>query len=195
MGFFDTVKEKANALAADTQRAGKVTAVQARVLVLQSDLRKAERDLGHAAAALIETGALRHPDLEPQAARVRETREALIAKEAEIAALRATGAASAPFSPATTEAPTAKDEASPAGEAPVTPAAQEVAKPPAAEEPSAKPAATTRSAAGKRAAKKPAAKKSTAKKPASGKPAAKKPAAKKPATKKPAPTKPPASTE
>ena len=63
MGFFDTVKDKAGALAADTQRAGKVTAAQARLVVLQNDLRRAERELGHAAFALAERGELDHPDL------------------------------------------------------------------------------------------------------------------------------------
>ena len=33
MGLFDTVKLKANALAADAERAGKVTAAQARTVV------------------------------------------------------------------------------------------------------------------------------------------------------------------
>jgi hypothetical protein len=38
MGLFDTVKLKANALAADAERAGKVTAAQARTVVLQNDI-------------------------------------------------------------------------------------------------------------------------------------------------------------
>jgi len=57
MGFFDTVKAKAGALASDAGRAGKVTAAQARLVVLQNDLRKAERELGHQTFALIERGA------------------------------------------------------------------------------------------------------------------------------------------
>jgi len=187
MGFFDTVKEKAGALATDAERAGKVTAAQARLLVLQNDLRKAERDLGHAAAALIEAGELLHPDLGLSAARVRETREAVRAKDAEIAALRAAGATSEVTRPAASVAPPAKEE-------------------PAVEAPPAKPAATKRVAAGKRAAKKPAAKKASAKKPAvkkttgaastvGGKAASRKPVAKKSPAKKSATTKPPASTE
>src|SRR5665811_2062363 len=85
MGLFDTVKLKANALAADAERAGKVTAAQARTVVLQNDIRKAERELGHGAFSLIESGELAHPDLEAAAARLREARQVLHDKEAEIA--------------------------------------------------------------------------------------------------------------
>ncbi len=88
MGFFDTVKDKAGALAADTQRAGKVTAAQARLVVLQNDLRKAERELGHAAFALAERGELDHPDLAHAVERLRATASEVRAKEAEISALR-----------------------------------------------------------------------------------------------------------
>ena len=63
MGFFDTLKAKAGALASDAERAGKVTAAQARLVVLQNDLRKAEREFGHGAFALIERGELDHPEL------------------------------------------------------------------------------------------------------------------------------------
>jgi hypothetical protein len=196
MGFFDTVKEKAGAFATDAERAGKVTAAQARLLVLQNDLRKAERDLGHAAAALIEAGAHLHPDLGPSAARVRETREALRAKEAEIAALRAAGAPRATSTPPPTTAPMVEEEVAPADESPAAQVAAEAVAPAAAEEPPAKPAATKPAGGGKRAAKKPTAKKAPAKKTAGGaKPAGGKPAAKKPAAKRPAAKKPPASTE
>ncbi len=88
MGFFDTVKGKAGALAADAERAGKVTAAQARLVVLQNDLKKAERELGHAAYALAERGELDHPDLTHAIERLRETSAEVLAKEAEIAALR-----------------------------------------------------------------------------------------------------------
>ena len=88
MGFFDTVKGKAGALAADTERAGKVTAAQARLVVLQNDLKKAERELGHAAYALAERGELDHPDLAHAIERLRATTAEVHAKEAEIAALR-----------------------------------------------------------------------------------------------------------
>ena len=88
MGLFDTVKLKANALAADAERAGKVTAAQARTVVLQSEIRKAERELGHAAFSLIESGEIAHPELEAAAARLRDARQTLKDKEAEIAGLR-----------------------------------------------------------------------------------------------------------
>ena len=88
MGLFDTVKLKANALAADAERAGKVTAAQARTVVLQNDIRKAERELGHSAFSLIESGVITHSDLEAAAARLREARQALTDKEEEIAGLR-----------------------------------------------------------------------------------------------------------
>ena len=88
MGFFDTVKGKAGALAADAERAGKVTAAQARLVVLQNDLKKAERELGHAAYALAERGDLDHPDLTHAIERLRGTTAEVRAKEAEIAALR-----------------------------------------------------------------------------------------------------------
>ena len=88
MGLFDTVKLKANALAADAGRAGKVSAAQARTVVLQNDIRKAERELGHSAFSLIESGAIAHPDLEAATARLRDARQALADKEAEIEALR-----------------------------------------------------------------------------------------------------------
>ena len=158
MGLFDTVKLKANALAADAERAGKVTAAQARTVVLQNEIRKAERELGHSAFSLIESGEIAHPDLEAAAARLREARQALEDKEAEIARLRRRAEAG--------------DEAAPA--APIAEA------PPAAE--TAAPAEATAGAAKKPTARRraPAAKKPAPRKPA----AAKKPAAKKPTSRK-----------
>lgn len=88
MGLFDTVKLKANALAADAERAGKITAAQARSVVLQNDIRKAERELGHATFALIESGELAHPSLDASADVLRQAHQALADKEHEIAALR-----------------------------------------------------------------------------------------------------------
>ena len=135
MGLFDTVKLKANALAADAERAGRVTAAQARTVVLQNDIRKAERELGHSAFSLLESGAIAHPDLEAAAARLRDARQALSDKEAEIAQLRRgadAGGADAP-APAQTatdggaDAPLSEPEA----EAP-TAAAQPPEEPPAA---------------------------------------------------------------
>ena len=181
MGLFDTVKLKANALAADAGRAGKVSAAQAHTVVLQNDIRKAERELGHSAFSLIESGAIAHPDLEAATARLRDARQALADKETEIEALRGR-------MPETDDMATV----SPADDAPVaapgdaeTEMPEQTAAAPVAEEPPAPASVAT-----KPAAKKPAPKKAAATKPA----AAKKPAAKKTAgaTKKPAAKKTPA---
>ena len=104
MGFFDSVKNKAGALAADAERAGKVTAAQARLVVLQTDLKKAERELGHAALSLIERGDLDHPELAHAVERVRATAADVRAKEREIAELRGEMPTATPdaASPATT---------------------------------------------------------------------------------------------
>ena len=170
MGLFDTVKLKANALAADAERAGKVTAAQARTVVLQSEIRKAERELGHAAFSLIESGEIAHPELEAAAARLREARQALKDKEAEIARLR--------------HGAEAGDEAAPAPERAETGAPELAAAAPIAEAPpAAETAPPVEAAAG--AAKKPTARRRV--------PAAKKPAPKKAATKKPAAAKKPTS--
>ena len=99
MGFFDTVRDKAGALAADAERAGRVTAAQARLVVLQSDLRKAERELGHQAFALIDRGELDHPELAAPIARLRATEAEVRAREAEIEALRGGGADPASAAP------------------------------------------------------------------------------------------------
>ena len=147
MGLFDTVKLKANALAADAERAGKVTAAQARTVVLQNEIRKAERELGHSAFSLIESGEIAHPDLEAAAARLREARQALEDKEAEIARLRRRAEAG--------------DEAAPAAPIAEAPPAAETAAPVEAAAGAAKKPAAKRRAP---AAKKPAAKKPTARK-------------------------------
>jgi hypothetical protein len=182
MGFFDAVKDKAGALAADAGRAGKVTAAQARLAVLQNDLRKAERELGHEAFALIERGELDHPGLAGTAARVRTTTAEVDAKEAEIASLRGAGPEEAAGPAAeTVEAVPAPGPAFGAGpevavadesSAPVVAA---VAEQPAVEEPAQEtplqPSAGKKAAARKTSAKKPAARKTSAKKPAATSPA------------------------
>ena len=91
MGLFDAVKAKAGELAADAERAGKVATAQARVVTLQNDVRKAERELGQAAYALIEEGEAVHPDLLVAAEALDEAHQALRAKEKEIAELRGAG--------------------------------------------------------------------------------------------------------
>jgi hypothetical protein len=194
MGLFDTVKLKANALAADAERAGKVTAAQARTVVLQNEIRKAERELGHSAFSLIESGEISHPDLEAAAARLRDARRTLTDKEAEIAGLRRGAeadddAASAPAAEA--PAPSSERGAAKAPEKAVTPDDPPVTGTEAPVEVAAsapkKPAAKRRAPA----AKKPAPKKAEATKPAAKKSSAtKKPhAAKKPpAAKTPPPS-------
>ena len=133
MGLFDTVKQKANALAADAERAGKVTAAQARTVVLQNEIRKAERELGHSAFSLIESGAIAHPDLEVAAARVREARQALTDKEAEIAGLRRGEEAGDQVAPVAAETAASDEAVAP-------PSAPEAEGPDAAEPRTAEPA-------------------------------------------------------
>ena len=189
MGLFDTVKLKANALAADAERAGKVTAAQARTVVLQNDIRKAERELGHTAFSLIESDEIAHPDLETAAARLRDARQALKSKEAEIAGLRRGAEAGAEAAPAPADL-VAVASPEPAAEAAPEPAAPEPsAAAPSAETPTDAPAAPFETASG--AALKPAAKRRT---PAAKKPAPKKAATTKRAAKKPAPAKNPPAT-
>jgi hypothetical protein len=181
MGFFDTVKEKANALASDAGRASKVTAAQARVIVLQSDVRKAERELGHAAFELIGRGELEPTGMADAAARLREAHQALSDKEAEIAAIRAAAgdpqAAADAAGQATTAAepapvPEAPGGTSGGGEAGAV-ADAVAAEAPAAKKPARKPA--PRKAAAKSAVAKSAAKKAGgADKTGSAKPAPKK---------------------
>jgi len=91
MGFFDTVKTKAGGLATDAGRASRVTAAQTKIAVLQQDLKKAERELGHKAFALAARGELEHPELALAIERVRAAQGAIDAKEAEVAGLRAAG--------------------------------------------------------------------------------------------------------
>ena len=180
MGFFDTVKDKAGALAADTQRAGKVTAAQARLVVLQNDLRKAERELGHAAFALAERGELDHPDLAHAVERLRATSSEVRAKEGEISALRgetpepAAPVAAAPAQPGAAPAATTVETA--AGPVTVTSPRRQRRETEAIED-AADEAAAAEAPAKKPAARKPAAKPAT-------KAAARKPAAKKAAPRK-----------
>jgi len=191
MGLFDTVKLKANALAADAERAGKVTAAQARTVVLQNDIRKAERELGHSAFSLIESGEIVHPDLEAAAARLREAWQVLKTKEAEIAGLRHGAAAGNDAAPAPADEAAGPAAAAPIAEAP--PAAKTAAPVEAAAGAAKKPAAKRPAPAAKKPpADKPAAKKAPAKKAPADKPAAKKAPAKKAPADKPAAKKAPA---
>jgi ribonuclease E len=146
MGFFDSVKNKAGTLAADAERAGKVTAAQARLTVLQGDLKKAERDLGHAAFLLIERGDLDHPELAPAVERVSAAAAEVRAKERTIAELR--GEVPAAVSHETTLTPAA----SAAGPRSVEPEAvaepESIAVPEAAPAPAPETAASTVQTAG-----------------------------------------------
>ncbi len=173
MGLFDTVKLKANALAADVERAGKITAAQARTVVLQNEIRKAERELGHSAFSLIESGEVGHPDLEAAAARLREACLALKDKEAEITGLRRAAEAGDEAAPAST--PEAPGLAPDSAAAPESAVAAIAAEPAAAETPSEAAAGSARKPATKHRA--PAAKKPAPKKVATTKRAAKKPSA------------------
>jgi hypothetical protein len=91
MGIFDTMKDKAGDLADDAGRAGKIAAAQVKLKSLQGDVEKAIGYLGHEAFDLIDRGELVCPGLDPATARVREARQLVADKEAEIAALRAEG--------------------------------------------------------------------------------------------------------
>jgi hypothetical protein len=166
MGLFDTVKTKASELAADAERARKIAAAQTRTVVLQNEIRKAERELGHATFALIERGEIAHPDLEHTATALHDARRALKDKELEIAALRG--------EPDESDSATAA-----AGDAQTAPAADTAA--PAAEAPPAEPPAPAK----KPATRKPATAKPAARKPATAKPAAAKKSSPKAATPKP----------
>jgi len=179
MGFFDTVKQKASGLASDAERASKVTAAQARLLVLQNDLRKAERELGHEAFTLVERGELTHAHLAAASERVRAVLAEIRAKENEIAVLRGGGADGA----GTAQAPAA--EAEPAGvDAQATAVAPEPAAAKEAATAVAEPAATAVAAPVKPDVAEPAeAAPDTASSPPVRRRAARRPAAKKPAAK------------
>jgi hypothetical protein len=88
MGFFDTVKAKAGDLAEGAERAGRVGAAQTKLAMLQNDLKKTERELGHQVFAFAERGEFDHPELTAALSRVRAARDAVAAKEVEIAGLR-----------------------------------------------------------------------------------------------------------
>lgn len=114
MGLFDIVKAKADDLAAEAERAGRVAAAYARIAVLQQDLKNAERDLGRATFALVERGEIDHPELTAVAERVRDTQNAIHGKEAEIVELRSPSgapaeAATVPAEATTTDVPTAEE--------------------------------------------------------------------------------------
>jgi hypothetical protein len=89
MGIFDTIKDKAGDLAGDAERAGKVGAAQVKLKSLQGDVDKELQTLGREAFELIEKGELSHPALDAAVARVRDAKNVVADKEAEIEKLKA----------------------------------------------------------------------------------------------------------
>jgi len=89
MGFFDSIKDKAEDLAGDAERAGKVGAAQVKLKSLQGDVKEAMEKLGGEAFELIEKGELAHPGLEAATAKVRDAKKIVADKEAEIKKLKA----------------------------------------------------------------------------------------------------------
>lgn len=129
MGFFDTVKAKAGDLAADAERASKIAAIQARMAVMQQDLKKAERDLGQATFALIERGEITHPELATAVDEVRAAQAAIEAKEEEIAQLRAAAEVPAAEAAAAAAPPSATSPVPPPP-VPTAPAPSQAESPP-----------------------------------------------------------------
>jgi len=89
MGIFDTIKDKAGDLAGDAERAGKVGAAQVKLKSLQGDVKDAMAKLGEDAFALIEKGELTAPGLETAITGVRDAKQLVADKEAEIEKLKA----------------------------------------------------------------------------------------------------------
>ena len=89
MGIFDSMKGKAADLADDAGRAGKVAAAQVKLKSLQGDVDGALTELGRKAFGLVEEGELDHASLEAAVAKVREARQLVADKKAEIDGLRA----------------------------------------------------------------------------------------------------------
>lgn len=89
MGIFDTIKDKAEDLAGDAERAGMVGAAQVKLKSLQGDVKDALGDFGREAFALVETGELTNPSLEAAIAKVRDAKKLVADKEAEIQKLKA----------------------------------------------------------------------------------------------------------
>jgi hypothetical protein len=92
--FFDTAKAKAGDVAVDAERTGRLAAARIRLIALQNDLKKAERELGQATYEMIEHHAPDQSALTAAIARVQAAHTAIAAKEAQIAELRS--AAEAP---------------------------------------------------------------------------------------------------
>ena len=91
MGIFDSIKDKAEDLAGDAERAGKVGAAQVKLKSLQGDVSEAMEALGRKAFELIEKSELTHPGLDAAIAKTREAKKAVADKKAEIEKLKAEG--------------------------------------------------------------------------------------------------------
>lgn len=96
MRFFDTAKAKASDVAVDAERTGRLAAARIKLIALQNDLKKAERELGQATFEMIERRSPDQQALTAAIARVQAAHAAITAKEAQIAELRAQAEAPTP---------------------------------------------------------------------------------------------------
>jgi hypothetical protein len=88
MGITDRVKKMTSQVGAEASKAGRLAQAQLKLTSLKSDVGTAEKELGQAAFEVYERGELQAPALEVQFARLREARDAVAAKEAEIAEIK-----------------------------------------------------------------------------------------------------------
>lgn len=89
MGFLDKMKETAGDIADDTVRAGKLAQAQLKLRSLQGELDAAIKEFGTVAHGLFATGAIAHADLDGPGRRIAVAEQAIVDKNAEIAALKA----------------------------------------------------------------------------------------------------------
>ncbi len=89
MGIFDSIKDKAEDLAGDAERAGKVGAAQVKLRSLKGDVSEAMEALGREVFGLVEKGELTHAGLDAVVAKAREAKKAVAEKQAEIERLKA----------------------------------------------------------------------------------------------------------
>jgi hypothetical protein len=110
-GFFDKAKEAAQKAAASADKAARLAQAQLDVRGLEKQQDEALLALGRAAMDLIETGAIAHPDLQPQTEAVVAAQQKLAAQLQKIADIQAEGKTPAPVA---AEAPAAPVAAAPA---------------------------------------------------------------------------------
>lgn len=127
MGFLDKIKQQATDVASTvvekTQETAKTGQLQIQLRGLKNDEREALADLGAAMLALGDVP----PSLSEQAARVRDLRERVAAKEQEIADVRESEAEAAPAASAETASETVESDAEEVAEAPASAASDETA--------------------------------------------------------------------